>query len=73
MTSIVGETAEFELPYSKARANVSALLGVGTWPGDYRTWIAPTLYTPPTFAAYRANRDPAMEAILAWREHLPGW
>jgi hypothetical protein len=39
---------------------------------DYRTWIAPTVYTPPTFAAYRANRDLAMEATLAWREHLPG-
>jgi hypothetical protein len=26
---------------------------------------APDLYTPPTFEAYRQNRDPAMEAILA--------
>jgi hypothetical protein len=40
---------------------------------DYRTWIAPHIYTPPTFAAYRENRDPAMEAILACREHLPSW
>jgi hypothetical protein len=32
---------------------------------DYRTWIAPRIYTPPTFAAYRAGRDPALEAILA--------
>jgi sugar lactone lactonase YvrE len=32
---------------------------------DYRTWIAPQIYAPPTFAAYRANRDPALEAILA--------
>jgi tetratricopeptide (TPR) repeat protein len=71
--TFVGETAEFELPYCKARANVSDFLWVGTWPGDFRTWIAPTLYIPPTFAAYRANRDPVMEAILAWSEHLPGW
>jgi hypothetical protein len=35
--------------------------------------IAPEIYTPPSFQAYRANRDPAMEAILACQEHLPGW
>jgi hypothetical protein len=34
---------------------------------DYRTWIAPQIYTPPTFAAFRANRDPAMEAILSYK------
>ena len=71
--TLVGETVEFELPYSKTRANVSDLLWQGTWPMDYRVWIAPTIYTPPTFAAFRANRDPVMEAILACREHLPGW
>lgn len=71
--TFVGETVEFALPYSEVRANVSDLLWQGTWPMDYRTWIAPTLYTPPTFAAYQANRDPALEAILACREHLPSW
>jgi hypothetical protein len=25
------------------------------------------IYTPPTFAAYRANRDLAMEAIVGYR------
>lgn len=35
-------------------------------------WIAPDIYVPPTFEAYRSNRDPAMEAILACREQLPG-
>lgn len=70
--SFIGETAMFELPYSKVEVNVSDLHWVGTWPGDYRRWIAPTLLTPPTFAAYRANRDEAMEAILAYNEYLPG-
>jgi len=70
--TFIGETSEFALPYSKVQINVSDLRWVGTWPGDYRTWIAPTLYAPPTFAAFRANRDPALEAILAYREHLPG-
>jgi tetratricopeptide (TPR) repeat protein len=71
--TFIGETVPFKLPYSKAEANVSDLLWQTTWPTDYRIWIAPTIYTPPTFAAYRANRDPALEAILSWREHLPGW
>lgn len=71
--TFVGETVEFALPYSKASVNVSDLLWSSTWPMDYRSWIAPTLYTPPTFAAFRANRDPALEAILALEEHLPGW
>lgn len=71
--TFVGESVPFRLPYSKAEVNVSDLLWQSTWPMDYRIWIAPTLYTPPTIVAYRANRDPALEAILAWREHLPGW
>ncbi|HEY7034911.1 MAG TPA: hypothetical protein VH482_26460 [Thermomicrobiales bacterium] len=69
--TFVGESVEFTLPYSKVRANVSDLFWQTGWPMDYRRWIAPTIYTPPTFAAYRANRDPAMEAILAYREQLP--
>lgn len=71
--TFVGESVEFQLPYSKLFANVSDLLWQTGWPMDYRRSIAPTIYTPPTFAAYRANRDPALEAILAHREHLPGW
>jgi tetratricopeptide (TPR) repeat protein len=71
--TFIGETVEFELPFSKSCVNVSDLLWQGTWPMDYRIWIAPTLYTPPTFAAFGANRDPAFEAVLACREHLPGW
>lgn len=68
----IGESVPFHLPYSNAEANVSDLLWHTTWPMDHRPWIAPTLYTPPTFASFRANRDPALEAVLAWREHLPG-
>ena len=71
--TFVSETVEFELPYSTTWANVSDLLWQGTRPMDHRIWIAPTLYAPPTFAAFRTNRDPALEAILACREHLPGW
>ncbi len=71
--SFVGETWHWTLPYSGVEMNVSDLRWVGTWPGDYRIWIAPDLFTPPTFATYRKNRDPALEAILALDDHLPGW
>jgi hypothetical protein len=71
--NFVGESAPFRLPYSKLDVNVSDLLWQTSWPMDRRPWIAPELFAPPTFAAYRANRDPAMDAILACREHLPGW
>jgi hypothetical protein len=39
---------------------------------DNRSWIAPDIYAPPTFEAFRRNDDPALDAILALREHLPG-
>lgn len=70
--TFVGETIDFPLPYSGAFANVSDLLWQSGWAMDYRPWIAPLLYAPPTFALYKENRDPAMEAIAAVREHLPG-
>lgn len=70
--TFVGETIPFTLPYSKLSVNVSDLLWQGTWPMDYRTWIAPTLYARPTFAAFRANRDVALEAIFASTDQVPG-
>ena len=70
--NFVGENINIELPYSKVGTNVSDLYWQSTWPMDHRTWIAPLLYLPPTFAAYQENRDPALEAILAWNDHLPG-
>ena len=62
--NFIGEEVPFVLPYSRFRVNISNLYWAGSSPYDYRTWIAPTLYTPPTFADYKANRDSAMEAIL---------
>ena len=34
-----------------------------SWPMDERLWIAPALPAAPRFELYKANRDPAMEAI----------
>lgn len=64
--NFVGEEVFFTLPYSKLSANVSDLYWQSSWPSDYRTWIAPQVYIQPTFEAYRANRDPVMDAILAY-------
>lgn len=66
--NFIGETIPLTLPYSKMRASISDLYWQNTVAMDYRTWIAPTIYTPPSFAAYRANRDPALEAILSLPE-----
>jgi tetratricopeptide (TPR) repeat protein len=65
--NFVGEETPLVLPYSKITFNVSDLYWQSSWPEDYRTWIAPQIYTPPTFSAYRDNRDSAMEAILEYK------
>lgn len=65
--NFVGEEEFFTLPYSGILANVSELLWQSSWPGDERKWIAPHLYAPPTFGHFRANRDPALEAIDDYR------
>jgi len=70
--NFIGEVIEFELPYSKLRANAADLFWQTSWPGDRRTWIAPDVYAPPTFGAFSRNQDPAMDAIMAIREHVPG-
>jgi hypothetical protein len=70
--NFIGEVIEFELPYSKVRANAADLFWQTSWPWDHRTWIAPDIYAPPTFEAFSRNEDPAMDAILAVGEHFPG-
>jgi len=64
--NFVGEEDPFVLPYSKILANVSHLYWQSSYPQDQRTWIAPQIYVPPTFAAYRRNGDAALEAILSY-------
>ncbi len=66
--NFVGESVMLNLPYSKMRASISDLYWQNSNAMDYRTWIAPQIYTPPTFAAYRAKKDPAFEAVLANRQ-----
>jgi hypothetical protein len=70
--NFVGETIPFELPHTKVIVNVADLYWQTSWPTDHRTWIAPQLYVPVTFEAFRANTDPALDAIVASTEQLPG-
>jgi tetratricopeptide (TPR) repeat protein len=70
--NFTGETIPFQLPYSKVKVNVSDLFWQTSWPADPRQWIAPDIYVPVTFESYRRNADPALDAILAIRAHLPG-
>jgi tetratricopeptide (TPR) repeat protein len=62
--NFVGEESPVTLPYSRVIANVSHLVWQSSWPQDQRIWIAPQIYIPPTFADFKAGRDPALEAIL---------
>lgn len=64
--NFVGETVYVTLPYSKLKVSISDLYWQTSWPSDHRNWIAPLIHVSPTFAAYRVNRDPALEAILAY-------
>ena len=66
--NFIGEETIFTLPYSHVLANVSDLYWQSAWPMDYRTWIAPQIYTPPTFAAFSAGRDPSLEAIIKFKQ-----
>jgi tetratricopeptide (TPR) repeat protein len=65
--NFVGEERPLTLPFSKIMVNVSDLYWESSYPYDKRTWIAPQIYIPPTFEAYRTNRDPAMEAIVNYK------
>ena len=62
--NFVGESNVVALPYSRVAVSISDLYWQSSWPTDRRTWIAPALYAPPSFEAYRSKRDPALEAIL---------
>jgi tetratricopeptide (TPR) repeat protein len=64
--NFVGESNIITLPYSKLRVSISDLYWQNTWTMDTRTWLAPLLYVPVTFEAYKSKRDPALETILAY-------
>ncbi len=64
--NFVGESVEVVLPASRWPLSISDLWWQTSYPMDYRQMISPQIYAPPTAAALRAHRDPAMEAIEAY-------
>lgn len=66
--NFVGETIPVNLPYSKMTGSISDLYWQNSVAMDYRVWIAPQIYAPPSFELFKSNRDPAMEAVMAYRD-----
>jgi tetratricopeptide (TPR) repeat protein len=65
--NFIGDTSRVILPYSGLRASISNLMWQNSVAWDDRTWIGPQLYYAPTFSDWVANRDPVMDAILAFQ------
>jgi tetratricopeptide (TPR) repeat protein len=66
--NVIAESNIINLPYSRVRVSISDLFWQGSSPVDRRTWIAPLHFVPPSFEAYKAKRDPALELILNYPE-----
>jgi hypothetical protein len=58
-----GESTFFVLPHSKTKVYASSRYWQILDSTDDRTWVAPQIAAPMTFADYAAGRDPAMDAI----------
>ena len=68
--NFIGENVMVPLRNSGWSLSVSDLWWQHSSAQDYRTWIPPQLYAPPTAAALRAHRDPALEVIQRYRASL---
>ncbi len=62
-----GEPRSLTLPNSRLVVRTSTLWWQDVHPRDDRPWTAPQVAAEMTSADYRANRDPAMEAILNYK------
>jgi C-terminal processing protease CtpA/Prc len=63
--NFVGEETPFTLPWSRVMGSLSDLYWQDSDPWDQRQWIAMDIPVPVTAADYFANRDAALEAVLA--------
>ncbi len=63
--NFVGETIQFELPYSKVRGSISDLYWQKGQAFDNRMWISPQIPALNTYAEFAAGEDVAIDAILA--------
>lgn len=65
--NFIGESINVNLRYTKIQGSISDLYWQNSVAMDHRVWISPEIYVPPTFAAYASNRDPVMEAVMAYQ------
>jgi hypothetical protein len=65
--NFIGESLRVSLPYSGWLLSPSDLWWQHSMSMDYRSWIPPQLYAPPTAASFRAHSDPCMDVIAAFR------
>ena len=66
-----GDSRKIILPNSKITVRASIYYWQDWNPTDPRPAIAPHIVAEPSFAAYRANRDPAMDAIMSYVPPAP--
>jgi tetratricopeptide (TPR) repeat protein len=64
--NVYGDSYRLTLPNSGVTVRVSTLYWQLSDPRDTRPWTPPEVATGLTFDDYRRNRDPALEAALAW-------
>lgn len=62
-----GDSRRVSLPASGVEVRISTLYWQKSDPRDPRPWVAPDLPAPIRFADWLAGRDPALEAIFAYR------
>jgi tetratricopeptide (TPR) repeat protein len=65
-----GDARPFTLPNSGLVVMASTLWWQDKDPRDDRQWTAPEIAVEPTFADYRAGRDPALEAVFEYESGI---
>jgi C-terminal processing protease CtpA/Prc len=65
--NFIGESIAIPLPGTRFVMSLSDLWWQHSMAMDYRVWTHPQIYAPPTAPALRAHRDPALDAIRAYR------
>lgn len=68
--NFAGEVSPVRLPFSGLMGSVSTLFHQNTFPTDDRAYFPPRLYAPPTYEAWKADRDPAMELVTEYIKGL---
>lgn len=64
-----GDPTTFTLPQSQLTLRISTMhWDLGVQPADVREVMEPSLPAPPRFSAFRDGKDPALDAVRAYRD-----